>query len=498
MAGEPILIVDDTPVNLKLTRILLVNEGYTVLTAASAEEALELLSSYHPRLILADIQLPGIDGLEMTRRIKKDERTRDIAVVALTAFAMKGDEQKAIDAGCDGYITKPIDTRTLGGSIRQLLVRRDSQTPAVDLRSVHESIPPAEMQALRRRFLHEGQERAHQLLLDLDDRFNANEAAGAMHQFAGTGGLLGYTALARQAREVQTLLLDRPVDASQVRESLTNLLLAFNTPGEALDNPVPDVIVQTLSGKCVAIVGLPAPETQRLCVALERARARAMPFELASPPDSASLAHCDLVLTYVDPGGGDSAWLDPSSIIAGRPSIFVGHRDDLLALNPAVQAMATEFLMDSWQPEEALVRLCLALGRSNYHKSRHAKPVAAGGRIRVLVADDDSIVRALVSTALQNFGMECHLAADGPKALDAARRLRPQAAILDVNMPGMDGYEVLAAIREENLPVHVMLLTARQQENDVIRGFTLGADDYMVKPFSPLELVARVKRLALR
>ena len=102
MAGEPILIVDDTPVNLKLTRILLVNEGYKVMTAASAEEALELLRSYHPQLILADIQLPGIDGLELTRRIKQNELTRDISVVALTAFAMKGDEQKATEAGCDG------------------------------------------------------------------------------------------------------------------------------------------------------------------------------------------------------------------------------------------------------------------------------------------------------------------------------------------------------------------------------------------------------------
>src|SRR5262249_60650954 len=98
MAGEPILVVDDTPVNLKLTRILLINEGYRVLTAASAEEALELLRSYHPDLILADIQLPGIDGLELTRRIKRDEQMRDIAVVALTAFAMAGDEQKAIEA----------------------------------------------------------------------------------------------------------------------------------------------------------------------------------------------------------------------------------------------------------------------------------------------------------------------------------------------------------------------------------------------------------------
>src|SRR5664280_2394496 len=113
MPGEQILIVDDTPVNLKLTRILLINEGYRALTAPSAEDAIELLRSHHPQLILADIQLPGIDGLELTRRIKSDEKTRDITVVALTAYANPGDEQKAIAAGCDGYITKPIDTRTL-------------------------------------------------------------------------------------------------------------------------------------------------------------------------------------------------------------------------------------------------------------------------------------------------------------------------------------------------------------------------------------------------
>jgi two-component system cell cycle response regulator DivK len=87
MAREPILIVDDTPVDLKLTRILLANEGYRVRTASSAEEALELLRSYHPDLILADIRLPGMDGLEMTRRIKHDANTRDITVLAFTAFA---------------------------------------------------------------------------------------------------------------------------------------------------------------------------------------------------------------------------------------------------------------------------------------------------------------------------------------------------------------------------------------------------------------------------
>jgi DNA-binding response OmpR family regulator len=104
-------------------------------------------------------------------------------------------------------------------------------------------------------------------------------------------------------------------------------------------------------------------------------------------------------------------------------------------------------------------------------------------------------VLALVRTALQNFGMECHTSGDGAAALEAIRRLEPHAAVLDVNMPGMDGYEVLAAIRASDMPVKVLLLTARQQENDVLRGFALGADDYVVKPFSPMELVARLKRL---
>jgi CheY-like chemotaxis protein len=499
MDGEPILIVDDTPVNLKLTRMLLVNEGYSVATASSAEEALELLRSYRPRLILADIQLPGMDGLEMTRLIKKDEATRGIAVVALTAFAMKGDEQKAMDAGCDGYITKPIDTRTLGEKIRQLLsVRGESGKAAVPVAPEREAIPVAELQVLRHRFLQEGQERTRQMLVDLDDEFHAREAARTVHQWVGTAGYLGYMPLARLAREVEILLRERPVDSAQARESMTNLLLAFSTPREAQDTPVPDAIVRALRGKCAAIVGLPAHETQLLCVALERVRARAMAFELTSTPDPVALAQCDLVVTYIRAGGMGSPWLDPSGEAAGRPTVFVGDREDLLELDLAVQAMAAEFLMNSWQPDEALMRLSLTVMHGGPRGTRTVPRKSLGVRTKVLVADDDPTVLALVRTALENFGMECQVAVDGRKALEAARRWRPQVAILDVNMPGMDGYEVLAALRAESLPVRVMLLTARQRESDIIRGFTLGADDYVVKPFSPMELVARLKRLIQR
>jgi CheY-like chemotaxis protein len=113
MAREPILIVDDNAQNLKLARVILAIEGYDVKTAIDAEDALRILESFTPRLILMDLQLPRMDGLELTRRLKADRRRRAIIIVALTAYAMKGDEERALAAGCDAYMSKPIDTEAL-------------------------------------------------------------------------------------------------------------------------------------------------------------------------------------------------------------------------------------------------------------------------------------------------------------------------------------------------------------------------------------------------
>jgi CheY-like chemotaxis protein len=118
-----IMIVDDNPVNLKLVRVLLTKQGYQVCTAMDAEEALLTLESVHPHLILMDVQLPGIDGLTLTRQLKADPRTQDILIIALTAYAMKGDEQKARDAGCDGFIPKPIDTHSFIQTIARYLAQ---------------------------------------------------------------------------------------------------------------------------------------------------------------------------------------------------------------------------------------------------------------------------------------------------------------------------------------------------------------------------------------
>jgi two-component system cell cycle response regulator DivK len=103
-----VLIVEDNPTNMTLAVFLLQSAGYTVLSATDAEAGLTLARAEQPDLILMDIQLPGMDGLEATALLKKDEATRGIPVVALTALAMKGDEERIRAAGCDGYIAKPM------------------------------------------------------------------------------------------------------------------------------------------------------------------------------------------------------------------------------------------------------------------------------------------------------------------------------------------------------------------------------------------------------
>ena len=123
MAGERILVVDDNELNLKLLRVTLLGEGYDVATARQAEETLASLEQVVPRLILMDIQLPDIDGLELTRRIKADPRWADVPIVAVTSYAMKGDRERALAAGCEEYVTKPIDTRTFPALVAHILAR---------------------------------------------------------------------------------------------------------------------------------------------------------------------------------------------------------------------------------------------------------------------------------------------------------------------------------------------------------------------------------------
>jgi CheY-like chemotaxis protein len=109
--GKVILIVEDDPKNLKLIRDLLQINGYTTLEATNGKQGVEMAKDKKPDLILMDIQMPIMDGLEATRILKTDAETKKIPIVALTSYAMVGDEERMYKAGCDEYLTKPIDTK---------------------------------------------------------------------------------------------------------------------------------------------------------------------------------------------------------------------------------------------------------------------------------------------------------------------------------------------------------------------------------------------------
>jgi len=123
-----ILIVEDNPANMKLASDLLRKSGYEVLEASDAEAGIQLVNAELPDLVLMDIQLPGMDGLTATRLLKNDQHTREIPIIALTAFAMKGDEQKMLEAGCDGYIAKPIRYKEFLKTIEDFLSSGSEQT----------------------------------------------------------------------------------------------------------------------------------------------------------------------------------------------------------------------------------------------------------------------------------------------------------------------------------------------------------------------------------
>jgi CheY-like chemotaxis protein len=121
MTDEKILIIEDNLLNLELATDLLEANGFVVHSAQTAEEGLRMARELLPALVLMDFSLPGMDGLTATKKLRQDPATRHLIVVGLTANAMKGDEELALNAGCDGYLTKPIDTRTFVATVKYLI-----------------------------------------------------------------------------------------------------------------------------------------------------------------------------------------------------------------------------------------------------------------------------------------------------------------------------------------------------------------------------------------
>jgi CheY-like chemotaxis protein len=262
---------------------------------------------------------------------------------------------------------------------------------------------------------------------------------------------------------------------------------------------MPESVTGRLLSKKVAMIGFADDEADRLCVALDRVRASARLFPTDEPLDSQGVAVCDVVLLHVRRETVKSEWLSEEWISQCEQAVvLVGAREQLLTFDPASHFWNCESLIDGWQPEEAVIRLSVALARVERLHSDFTPTVKRSHPSRpreVLIVDQDMAVRFLLQAAFEQYGIHCRIAESGGDALRIIRDEAPHAAVLDINIPEMDGFQVVEQVRAERLPVRLLLLSGRQSREDALRGFSLGADDYVAKPFSAQEVVARLRRL---
>ena len=521
MAGESILVVDDAVFTLKLIATVLRNDGFKVQLASTAEQGLLILGTLLPDLVLVDIRLPGMNGLDMTRRIRRQTRFESVAVVAMTSRLEDSVEQDALDAGCNGFVAKPVEPKALGAQIRRFLgVEREKSPFSEELpfTTGRFSLSGAESEGLRRGFLEEAVHQNRGLLSALDARFDADAARKLVYRWIGAAGLLGYGAISEGALALETLLAATPLPEARVREALADMMFVLLETSAAANTPLPDAMIRELALVRVALIGFADAEADRICGAFDRVGSRPLLLQSDVSPDSMNIMDCDIVMVHVRPETLTSPWLAREARRLPKPLVLMGAREQLLSLDPSVMGRAREFLIDVWQSEEVLMRLCFALRAP---AGADADPVMRGGenlpatvvaagpgfssrvepkglersRPKVLIVDDDESTRTLVQRTVSDHGMDCLLASTGMEALRMVVEHRPQAVILDINIPGMEGFEVLAEIRRQKIPARVVMLTGRHQEQDILRCFGLGADDYVRKPFNPIELTMRIKVL---
>lgn len=252
-----------------------------------------------------------------------------------------------------------------------------------------------------------------------------------------------------------------------------------------------------LAGRTVALFGFDQCDSEAMREAFSAADVTIKASRLGLHIDHRDeLAEVDVAVINVDAKQADLAWEQVDTLARAEvPCLAVGPGRELLS--GAGHAGSCEFLLAPWCAEEVLLRCYQLVTAAAAAGLVRAQEETVEVNSNIVLADDDPTITALVEMTLREVGLTCHIASAGKDALELIQRLRPGAAVLDVNMPQMDGFEVLAAVRNDpaTRSIPVVMLTALRQEADVIRGFGLGADDYVVKPFNPMELSARLERL---
>jgi len=486
MPGAEILVVDDNEMQAKLVSYLLEEAGHRGRTAGSAEEALEVLRSFHPSLILLDVQLPGMDGLELTRVLRRDAVHGEAAIVALTAYTGRADLERAREAGCDGTIVKPIDTATFTRQVARYLNR--NMEAEADVRCDSHDL----LAEMRNTFLTEGLEQCGAILKDLD----AGESGGGteaiervLHRWVGLGGTLGFPGISEEARRTEAQLAGQNGEKEGLQSAIEMVRRRFLAAARTTPK-LPLALVIGLRDVRIGLVDFPEEEANRIRNAARRSDIQVVIEPIESEAMEQQTSYAALIVNQCAISA-QAALRRPRSPV---PAVFIGSRSSLQALTK-LPARASDFLIAPWDAEEVLIRVYRLIAKTAPRQA--AAEEEQESRPLVLVVDDDPDTVAIIADTLRQFEMECDIARSGKQALEAVQRRLPDTIILDVNMLDLNGFEVLKRLRRNVVTkeIPVLLLTARRQEEDILQGFGFGANDYVVKPFKPLDLVKRVDKL---
>ncbi|MGD9098627.1 MAG: response regulator [Desulfobacterales bacterium] len=410
--AHTVLVIEDDPLNMKLMRGLLGLGGYRMLEAEEAETGLQMAAESRPDLILMDVNLPGLDGLSATRRLKDDPQLASIPVIALTGLAMEGDREKALEAGCMDHITKPINTRSFLDSLGTLLA------PACD-RPAPEA-PPRDV----------AQRQYSRILVVDDDPMNVKLLEGILKKegYESIKAFGGEEALAMVRRDRPDLiLLDvmmPGIDGYEVTRQLKS------NPATAA---IPVIMITALNGTEDKVRGL-------ACGADEF---------LTKPVNAAEL------------------------LARSKSMLRLKQYQDQLMLRTRSET---------------------AFGKG--HGPLAPAPGTPHRQHVLLVEDNDKDLR-LLSGQIEDGEYDLSVAHDGEAALQMILAGDVDLVLLDIFLPGMDGFEVCQRLKESaaTRDIQVALITCLKDLEGKIKGMELGADDYLVKPVDGRELSVRIKAL---
>ncbi len=409
MKDKSVLVIEDNAKNMKLVRHLLKLGGYQVSEASNAEDGIRMAQAQQPDLILMDIQLPGMDGLSATKQIKADQRLKKTPVLALTSYAMQGDSDKCVQAGCSGYITKPIDTRSFLSRL----------APFFDASLAN--------QPLQRK---PRTNRLSRILIVDDEPMNIKLMCGK---------------LAGQKYELET--------AHGGQEALTKV--SQNPPDLLLlDIMMPDIDGYEVTRRLKA-----DPQTRKIPI---------------------------ILITALD--GKD----DKEKGLQVGAEEFLTKPVNKAELLARIHSMLTlrqyQTQLSVRSQSEKLLQM------DNAEKLKNKKKSGSG---KLLIVEDNREDLKLLTAHLRNQPFDIIAAADGEQALRIAGRQKIDIVLLDIMLPRQSGYDVCKKLKEtpETKDIQVVIITCLDDLDSRIKGVELGADDYLVKPIEPRELVARVNVL---